>query len=64
MNDHARHTAVRADKNNAALQHGVAPPVRKTWATPRVIVGTLEDDTELNYTSGADGNPNAGTNAS
>jgi hypothetical protein len=43
MNDHARHTAVRADKNNGALQHGVATSVRKAWATPKVIVGALVD---------------------
>jgi hypothetical protein len=64
MNDHARHTAVRADKNNGALQHGVATSVRKAWATPKVIVGALVDDTEVSGGTGADGNPNAGTNAS
>jgi hypothetical protein len=64
MNNHTKYTAVHVEKSPGALQYGAAPPVRKTWATPKVIVGTLQDDTEVSAGTAADGNPNAGSNAS
>jgi hypothetical protein len=55
MSHNTDRTLFQVDENIGSAAEAVALPSLKTWVTPKVITGTLSDDTSSDAAASADG---------